>query len=115
MKYGILIFTIAATLNLQGQNARMNAQAFEAFEAYVYATQITTDGAQVLTSGQSITPPLATIANVNAVVNNTNCDVVVQEELIAGRAIGSNGELDGIDLFIHKLKIWLKPINKHKN
>ncbi len=107
MKYGILIFVFVVSAQLYGQSARMGAGAFQAYNQYVissHASVASTSDISITTTLPSTEPASFLVPAVKGVVPESSCDVVVQEELVAGRMIESGGNNNGINNIINTIK-----------
>lgn len=107
MKYGILIVAVVVSSQLYGQAARMSASTFEAYNSYTINAQslapatINITATSVLPSSESASLLVPSV-RINA--NEGACDIVVQEELVAGRIIDSDADTQHFELFMAKVK-----------
>jgi len=107
MKYGIFIIVLVVSSQLYSQSARMSAGAFQAYNQYAISSQ----SSVAYNSGDAVTTTFPSAENssllmpkVRSSAPETTCDVVVQEELVAGRMVGSGDNANGFNAIIIKIK-----------
>lgn len=118
MKYGIFVIVLIVAGQAYGQQTKMDVrslfqltQSFSSQQSMQPAEQpaISTSG---INYGVETTQPDAgtTIPAITSGSMDNSCDVVVQEELVAGR-IGSNeNKITGLSANFDKIKGWLASL-----
>ncbi|MFZ1633266.1 MAG: hypothetical protein WAT43_05275 [Chitinophagales bacterium] len=115
MKYGIIIIALVVSAQVYGQQARMSAQTFAAFTQTLVTEQNTSTSGSFITTtlpatgstvGSTTDGYTGTPATTGVVESTSN--VVVQEELVAGRIASGEGLLDDkFDTSFNKIKEWI--------
>jgi hypothetical protein len=122
MKYGILVIAIVMSGQVFGQQARISAQSFlELSQSMAPAQEIAATSTNVasvtISQNTNSTQGVYEIETptVSSGVVESTCDVVVQEELVAGRITIGDGFMDTkINFGVEKIKSWFSGLFSKK-
>mgnify|MGYP003403370083 FL=1 len=118
MKYGIFVIVLIVAGQAYGQQTKMDvrslfqlAQSFSSQQSLQPADQPAISTSGINYSVETSQPDAGTdIPTITSGALDNSCDVVVQEELVAGR-IGSNeNKITGFSANFDKIKCWLASL-----